>query len=391
MSAHKAPLRVALVAGTLAQSGAEKQFVYMAEALRQAAVDVRVFTLGHAEHFEARLHKRGIPLEWIGTPPGKGRRLVRLIRAWRRFRPHIAQAGHFYTNLYVTLAARCSGAVALGAIRSDTRFDVRSMGAMGRPSLRLPPSLLANSYAARTNAEQYFGVPSGRIYVLPNVIDPAEMVNDLPASSQGTTGPPVVALAARLVPAKRIDRFLTALALARVEVPNLRGLVVGDGAERPRLLAQAQGLGLDAPALEFRPATRELGALLRGVSMLALTSDHEGFPNVILEAMVAGVPVVTTPAGDAAGVVIDGVTGYVVPFDETATLAARFVRLAQSAEVRLEFGRNGASRARDHYSTRGLADRLLAIHGAIAQQQDRSDLIEIIQRHVTDDHGETTT
>jgi glycosyltransferase involved in cell wall biosynthesis len=192
-----------------------------------------------------------------------------------------------------------------------------------------------------------------------------------------------VALAGRLVPAKRIDRFLIALAQARVEAPELRGLVIGEGPERPRLLALAQRLGLTAPELEFHEPTRDLRGLLRRISMLALTSDHEGFPNVILEAMMAGVPVVTTPAGDAASVVTDGVTGYVVPFNDSGQLAARLVQLARSADLRKELGRNGLSRVREHYSSRGLADRLLAIHGAIAEQQGRAELVELIRRHVT--------
>src|SRR5258705_5574997 len=98
--------------------------------------------------------------------------------------------------------------------------------------------------------------------------------------------------------------------------------------------------------------------------------------------MMAGVPVVTTPAGDAANVVIDGETGYVVPFDEIDLLTSRIVRLARSADLRATLGRNGAARALDRYSTTGLADRLLAIHGAIAEQQGRGELVAVIRRHL---------
>jgi glycosyltransferase involved in cell wall biosynthesis len=380
MTSSTAPLRVAFVAGTLVQHGAEKQLVYMAEALRQADVEVRVYTLGSDEYYERRLQDGGIPLERIGTPPGKLRRLRRLVGACREFRPHVVQSGHFYTNLYVTAAARSSAAAALGAIRSDTYYDVASMGAMGKPSLWLPPSLLTNSFAAKANAERH-GVPSARLHVLANVIDPAEL-----ADARSTVGressAPVVALAGRLVPAKRIDRFLQALARARVEVPDLRGLVVGDGPLRADLLALAQRLGLTPPVLEFREATSDLRALLRRVSILALTSQHEGFPNVILEAMMAGVPVVTTPAGDADRVVIDGVTGYVVPFEGIELLANRIVRLARSVDLQVTLGRNGAARACECYSTAGLADRLLAIHGAIAELQGRGELVAVIRRHL---------
>jgi glycosyltransferase involved in cell wall biosynthesis len=376
-------LRVAFLAGTLVQHGAEKQLAYMAESLRTAGVDVRAYTLGDGEYYEERLERAGIPVERVGAPAGRARRLVRITRALRRFRPHVVQAGHFYTNLYVALAARWSGAVALGAIRSDTHYDLASMGAMGHPSLRLPRSLLANSYAARENARR-LGVSGERIHVLHNVIDPAELDGALgPRAPEFDVASPVAVLAARLVPAKRIDRFLAALALARTTAPALRGLVIGDGPERERLEAAARALGLDASAVEFRRATTDLRAVLREAQLLALTSDHEGFPNVILEAMLAGLPVVTTPAGDSGLVVEEGTTGFVVPYDDAQLLAERLARLARSPDLRAELGGNGACRALRDYTIRGLAARLLRIHGAAAEQQGRSDLLPTIGQYIT--------
>ena len=63
--------------------------------------------------------------------------------------------------------------------------------------------------------------------------------------------------------------------------------------------------------------------------------------------------------------------------------ANRIVRLARSADLRVTLGRNGAGRALECYSTAGLADRLLAIHGAIAEQQRRGELVTVIRRHMT--------
>ncbi|HEU5049496.1 MAG TPA: glycosyltransferase family 4 protein, partial [Gemmatimonadales bacterium] len=99
-------LRVALVAGTLGRGGAEKQLVYMAGALADAGVEVRVFALTRGEIHEHALMARGLAPRWIGRAPWPPLRLGALAAGLARFRPHVVQAGHFFTNLYVATGAR---------------------------------------------------------------------------------------------------------------------------------------------------------------------------------------------------------------------------------------------------------------------------------------------
>jgi glycosyltransferase involved in cell wall biosynthesis len=112
--------------------------------------------------------------------------------------------------------------------------------------------------------------------------------------------------------------------------------------------------------------------------MLVVSSDHEGFPNVVLEAMAARLPVVTTPAGDAGVVVRDCVTGYVVPFNDTEAMASRMVQLAKSADLRRRFGAGGREQVEQHYSFENLADRILSIYRDIAAQQGKQKVLSIL-------------
>ena len=68
-------------------------------------------------------------------------------------------------------------------------------------------------------------------------------------------------------------------------------------------------------------------ALLKSAQVFLLGSAYEGFPNVILEAMAAGLPVVTTPAGEASQVVAHGQSGYVTSADDPAALSTYLERL----------------------------------------------------------------
>jgi glycosyltransferase involved in cell wall biosynthesis len=104
---------------------------------------------------------------------------------------------------------------------------------------------------------------------------------------------------------------------------------------------------------------------LSQADFFVLSSDNEGMPNVILEAMAASLPVITTPAGDAGVVVRDGMTGYVIPFDDVDRLASRMIDLTTSQGLRGMLGETGRRHAEQNYSCELLGDRLLNIYAEI--------------------------
>ncbi len=355
-------LRVALVAGTLGKGGAEKQLVMMAGALKKADLDVQVYCLTRGEFYQSALSELGCDPIWFGRWNNPLSRTVSLTRLLRRFRPHVVQSAHFYTNLYVALAARATDSLAFGSLRNDAVHEVDSNGRWGRWLIRMPPALIANSELARTNAQQY-GVAAERIHVLTNVIDLDDFDQRArpPASDVQKPDCLTVITVCRLVAAKRLDRFLEALRLASSQRP-IMATIVGDGPHRGELEKRAKELDLGPDKLRFVGWRDDVPTLLRDADLLVVSSDHEGFPNVLLEAMAAGIPAVSTPAGDAAEVVTDGVTGFVVPFDDVAAMADRIVQLANDAALRSKMGVAARSRVETTYSPETLADRMLQIY-----------------------------
>jgi glycosyltransferase involved in cell wall biosynthesis len=374
------PLRVALIAGSLGQGGAEKQLLYLARELVRAEVEVQVFALTYGEHYESLFERAGVRVDWAGRhrPP---LRIADLAMMVRRFHPHVVQAGHFFTNLYAVAAARLCGGAEIGAIRNDTRFDMAECGHWGRVLLRAPRTLIANSREAARNAEAA-GAEANRVHVLTNVIDLADFDRGpRQALRSGAPAPHVetiVASVARLVPAKRLDRLLRAIARVRRAGVPLRGLIVGDGPERVRLEALARELGLRPDGVVFAGARPDVPRLLSGADMLALTSQHEGFPNVLMEAMAARLPVVSTPAGDAASLVQEGVTGYIVPFDDEERLAGRLTELAESPAKRRAFGAAGRAIIEERYRVDTLVPRALRIYQDAARLQHRATTLRAV-------------
>ena len=111
--------------------------------------------------------------------------------------------------------------------------------------------------------------------------------------------------------------------------------------------------------------------------MLLLTSDEEGFPNVLLEAMAARLPVLATPAGDAPRVVRGSVTGEIVPFDDLEAFAARVVSLAQSASRRAELGIAARRLVESEYGAAGFGERILKAYAGLARSTGRLDVAEL--------------
>jgi glycosyltransferase involved in cell wall biosynthesis len=150
----------------------------------------------------------------------------------------------------------------------------------------------------------------------------------------------VVTLVARLVPIKRVDRFLETAALLR-DRPATRFVVVGDGELREQLRASepARALGDRLVWAGFR---RDVPEVCFASDVVALTSDNEGTPVSLIEAQAAGVPVVSTNVGGVRSVVLDGETGHLA--DKPDDLAARIASILDDRERAAAMG----ARGRDH-------------------------------------------
>ena len=164
----------------------------------------------------------------------------------------------------------------------------------------------------------------------------------------------VVTLIARLVPIKRVDRFLR-VAIALKEFEDVHFLIVGDGELRECLQQSEDAQALDG-RLIWAGFRRDMPAIVFASDVVVQTSDNEGTPVALIEAQAAGVPVVTTRVGGAATVVQDGATGFVTPQDPPEAMAFTIDVILKSKKLRAEMG----ARARERTLQKFSLDRLTA-------------------------------
>jgi glycosyltransferase involved in cell wall biosynthesis len=350
---------VCFVVGTLGQGGAERQLYYMLRALTENGHRASVLCLTKGEYWEGRISELAIPFVWVGAHAARAIRLFRIIREVRRLQPDILQSSHFFTNVPAALAGLILGIPAVGALRNDCLSEVADAGrALGALNLRIPRLLAANSRLAIDNACSQ-GVSPDRLFHLPNVVDCHEFQTVVRSQHDKVR----IVTAGRLVPQKRQDRFIRLISRLRcaTAIP-VEGIIVGDGPLHESLQREAEKLHLTPDHLIFRGLAKEMGSVYREADLFVLTSDWEGTPNVVLEAMASGVPVIATNVGGIRDVIEDGISGILVNAKEEDELFVRVKQLVEDPSRRYSIAESGRRRVEAEFSYRKLPEYLESLH-----------------------------
>jgi glycosyltransferase involved in cell wall biosynthesis len=149
--------------------------------------------------------------------------------------------------------------------------------------------------------------------------------------------------------------------------PNTHLVLVGDGECRPNLEAQAAQSGLEQ-AVTFTGELRGGGNQHRLFDTSALASLSEGFPNTLVEAMAAGVPVVATAVGGSLDAVIPDETGFLVPPADAPAMARALLRLVENAPLRQQLGATARARAMQVYRAEPTLLALTTMYEALLQR-----------------------
>ncbi len=159
----------------------------------------------------------------------------------------------------------------------------------------------------------------------------------------------VVTFVGRIVPIKRVDRFLAVARRLRERRDDVHFLIVGDGELRPELESSviARELG---DRVTWTGIRRDLAAIYSASDVVALTSDNEGTPVSLIEAQAVGVPVVTTDVGGARAVVEDGVSGRILERSDESGIADAIDEILSDSDRASQFTVAGRTSALSRFS-----------------------------------------
>ncbi|MGY4571754.1 MULTISPECIES: methyltransferase domain-containing protein [Bradyrhizobium] len=404
-SAKASPHRsgILMIIGSLGPGGAERQMVALVEQIVSRGIDSVTVALVHPpatereNFFRARLQKAGVKIidgfSAAKSPTGSGKTADP--DPFEVLSPELADVRAYYDVLsdvnpetvYLWMDEVCiKGGIAATVLQIPrTLLCFRNMPSYNFPYyhgyhrdcyrfLAEQPNLqmLNNSHAGARAYAAWLELPEGAIKVVHNGIDldndaaPKVLRKQYRAALGIDEKMLIVGGVFRMMTEKRPFLWLDVAAMIREKMPNVRFLLVGNGARFDDVRARAEQLGLTGALifadLELRPA-----AAIAAMDLFFLASRIEGLPNVILEAQALGVPVATTSAGGAPEAVLDGKTGQIFKPDATArVMADTIVDLLGNLRWREKAAQLAPRQVKTSFNIELMADGMLAARDEIA-------------------------
>ncbi len=358
---------VVLVTNTMAIGGAQRQILLWLRHRAAGYAPVRLVLLTGGGVWDAEGAKLGVPVEVVEevmAPNAWGRCLLAalprtayvwaLCRRLRRHRPATVWSWLFLANVVTAPAARLAGVPRLlVSERGLSHCKWRRAGGSWwyrraeQNAAALSDAVVVNARAVAHDYSRWLGRSPESIRVVVNGIEPrlwpeARRPAGTPEERRGRRQPVVLSVG-RLSPEKAPEHLLRVCARLLREGVDHRLVFVGGGELYEALGALTRALGV-ADRVVLAREQPEPKEYYRHADVFALSSVAEGMPNALMEAQVCGLPAVTTDAGGAGEVVVDGETGFVVPVGDEAAFAAALKGLLEDPELRRRMGEAGRRR-----------------------------------------------
>ncbi len=298
--------------------------------------------------------------------------VIRLAHFIRKNKIQVLHSHMFSANMWGRLAALLAGRPGIIVTEHTTAGwqDSSKEILINRLLTPFTDRLVVVSQAVAETIEKEQQFPMERVVVIPNgikTIAPKESKNIkkgvIPENLPGAA--PIIATVSRLVEVKRIDLFFQALkkCVDREKVFNC--WIIGDGPERESLEKIAKDLELSDKVF-FLGEREDVRYLLGHVNLLVNSSDHEGLPVSVLEAMIEGVPVVATNVGGTGELIEPDRTGILVEAGDVDGIAHGICRFLDNPEEARKIGIAGQAKIVEEYALDKIARRWEELYREVA-------------------------
>jgi sugar transferase (PEP-CTERM/EpsH1 system associated) len=321
------------------------------------------------------IRRLGVPVADLGmTAKWRLDAFWRLYSLLRRQRPTILHTWMFHADLLGRVLGRLAGVPIIITSRRNENIGGALRERLNRWTAHLSDRVIAVCELVRQAEIKRTRVSPEHVVTIYNGVDVEQFsaVNvQAAARVRHIFDVPIdvllVGSVGRLHPQKDFATLLAAITQVRKHIPTVRLLLVGDGELRDELESQARSLGL-SEIVTFVGSRTDVPQILAAVDVFTLSSLWEGMSNAVLEAMAAELPVVATAVGGTPEVVVDGVTGLLVPPHDPTSLARALTTLLREPALRRKMGQAGRERVQEQFSVERMVCRTEALYTEVLRE-----------------------
>lgn len=378
----RARRKVFYLLDSLEIGGTETQAVELALRLPADEYEITLGCLRLQGPLLSRLRGSGVrvqefyPRGGIDSPAGLYQ-LFRLAAFLRRQKFGVVHTHDLWSNVMGVPAARLAGVPAIISSRRDlAHFDwyEGKRRVWLRRIQNLSNIVLANATPIRDALVAEDGFAPDKLRVIHNGVDTEKFQRGkrdrerlIPGAAEGT----LVVLVGNMHGDVKGHPWLIAAAPAVVrEFPKTRFIFAGDGESRAPLEQQVAGLGLQQ-SFAFLGRRDDIPDVLASCDIAVLPSKAEGLPNAVLEYMAAGLPTIASRVGGNAELVEDGVTGLLVPPQDSAALANALLRLLRDPQLLQQIASGGRRLVSEGFSFERLVRETDALYTELLRRKGR--------------------
>ncbi len=355
----------------LTVGGTERMFVQFLPLFDNARYNLSVCCLKGPGPLSRELREKDIKVEYLNMPRRPGflilldslRAVIKLVFLMKEMKIDIVHSYLFRANILCRIAAKLVGVPVV--ISSMRGIEVTRKWPLFLERLTSP---LVDQFVAVSDSIRIYIIEKGHIYAskivtIRNGIKFSE-TNIKPierAEFDLNQDVAIIGAVARLAKEKGHQYLLNAARIVVREYPNVHFLIVGDGPQRYELIKLALSMGLKR-YVTFTGYRRDVLSILSLFDIFAVGTVWEGLSMVILEAMGMAKPVVTTNVGGNSEVVVDGVTGFLVPPRDPEALADRILTLLKDENLRKQMGAAGRRRIEEKFTMEKMVSEIESLY-----------------------------
>jgi glycosyltransferase involved in cell wall biosynthesis len=359
-------LRVMQVTWGLVAGGAEMYAFTVAANLDARKFKAMLCAIDKGGALEPEIESRGIPYFVMHRRQGIDFKLMwRMYRLFKENRIQVVHTHHFNQLFYSLPGAKLAGARIVHMEHSVEFLKRKRLSVALNFLTRFCDKVIAIGSDGARALKELAGIPETKLEIIRAGVDPA---NYTESKSQARKAlgldqtEKIAVIVARLFPEKNHKLLLEAFARVVRRIDKARLLIVGDGIEEAALCDEIDRLNLKSQ-VTMLGVRRDVARLLAASDVFVLSSDREGLPIAVLEAMAAAKPVIATAVGDLPMVVKDQKTGRLVPAKNSEALSEALVEILSDEEKATNMGEQ-ALRAIDEYSLQTMIAKFETLYSA---------------------------